>query len=55
MNDDQKYALMLMYAALQDVVTYIEDPNMSVGELIDRSAQAVIVAEKQFPECLVKH
>ena len=50
MNEDQQYANKLMYSALCDFLSYYNDPNMPIDSLMDRAAQAALVAESAFPE-----
>ena len=49
MNEDQKFALTLMHAALTDFLAYYNDPNMPMQSLLERAAQAALVAESAFP------
>ena len=50
MNDDQNYAVKIMHAALTDFLSYNGDPNMPMDSLLERAAQAALVAESAFPE-----
>ena len=50
MNDDQKYAIARMHDALTDFLSYNGDPNMPIDSLLERAAQAALVAESAFPE-----
>jgi hypothetical protein len=49
MNEDQKFALTLMHAALTDFLVYYNDPNMPMQSLLERAAQAALAAESAFP------
>jgi hypothetical protein len=50
MNENQKYAVARMHAALTDFLAYCDDPNMPMDSLMERAAQAALVAESAFPE-----
>jgi len=49
MNENQKFALTPMHAALTDFLAYYNDPNMPMQSLLERTAQAALAAESAFP------
>ena len=48
MTDDQIYTIRLMHGALEDFLGMYNDPNMPMETLLERAAQAVILADQAF-------